>query len=84
MLNQPTGAVPEQPFYYLSRTQKMEAQNLRKDYVLVSSDSRAAGSASTTDFTVRLALPLVNVVKTDMVQCVLDYNIANVVAVSRL
>ena len=56
------------------------AQNLRKDYVLVSSDARAAGSASTTDFTVRLALPLTNVVKTDLVQCVLDYNIANVVA----
>ena len=58
----------------------MEALNLRKDYVLVSSDARATGSASTTDFTVGLALPLVNVVKTDLVQCIMDYNIANVVA----
>ena len=57
---------------------------LRKDYVLVSSDARAPGSLSTTDFTVQLALPLANVVKTDLVQCLMDYNIANVVAPNNL
>ena len=57
---------------------------LRKDYVLVSSDARAPGSRSTTDFTVQLALPLANVVKTDLVQCLMDYNIANVVAPNNL
>ena len=57
---------------------------LRKDYVLVSSDVRAPGSRSTTDFTVQLALPLANVVKTDLVQCLMDYNIANVVAPNNL
>lgn len=53
---------------------------LKKEYVLVSSDQRDSTSRSTTDFTVRLPVPLVDVVKTDLVQVVMDYRVANVVA----
>ena len=53
---------------------------LRKDYVLLSSDARTADSLSTTDFTVKLTHPLENVVKTDIVQLIMDYKVANIVA----
>lgn len=54
---------------------------LRKDYVLVSSDSRNnINRTSTTDFTVSLSVPLENVVKTDIVQIIMEYNVANIVS----
>ena len=55
-------------------------ENLRKDYVLVSSDARNALSASTTDFTVSLAIPLLNVIRTDVVQIIMEYNVPNIAA----
>lgn len=54
----------------------------KKEYVLVSSDAREASSASTTDFTVKMLVPLTNVVRTDLVQVAMDYRIANVVDVT--
>lgn len=51
----------------------------RKEYVLVSSDAREASSASTTDFTVKMQVPLTNVVRTDLVQVAMTYLISNVV-----
>ena len=51
----------------------------KKEYVLVSSDAREPSSASTTDFTVKMQVPLTNVIRTDLVQVAMDYRIANVV-----
>ena len=51
---------------------------VKKEYVLVSSDNRSPDSISTTDFHLRLAVPLHNVVKTDLVQVAMDYNVANI------
>jgi hypothetical protein len=53
---------------------------LRKQYVLVSSDDRTSTSVSTTDFDVELREPINNVVKTDLVNVSMDYNMANIVA----
>lgn len=55
-------------------------QAYRKEYVLVSSTDRTGNSRSTTDFTVRLSKPIHKVVKTDLVQAIIDYRIANVTA----
>ena len=52
----------------------------KKEYILVSSDNRSADSVSTTDFTLRLAVPINDVVKTDLVQVAMDYNVANIKA----
>jgi len=52
----------------------------RKSYVLVSSSDRRPGSQSTTDFHVRLPVPIHRVIKTDLVQAVMDYRVANVTA----
>ena len=54
----------------------------RKEYVLVSSDAREPSSASTTDFTVKMQVPLVDVIRTDLVQVAMTYLIANVVGCS--
>jgi hypothetical protein len=51
---------------------------VKKEYILVSSDNRAADSVSTTDFTLRLLVPITNVVKTDLIQVSMDYNVANI------
>ena len=53
---------------------------LRKQYVLVSSDDRTPHSVSTTDFSVLLREPINNVVKTDLVNVSMDYNMANIVS----
>lgn len=53
---------------------------IKKEYVLVSSDNRTADSVSTTDFTLRLAVPITKVIKTDLIQLSMDYNIANIKA----
>lgn len=50
----------------------------KKEYILVSSDNRAADSISTTDFMLRLPVPINNVIKTDLVQVAMDYNVANI------
>ena len=52
----------------------------KKEYILVSSDNRSSDSVSTTDFTLRLAVPINDVVKTDLVQVAMDYNVANIKA----
>ena len=52
----------------------------KKDYILVSSDYRTKDSKSSTDFTVKMAVPLHNVIKTDLVQVVMEYWVANIVA----
>jgi len=49
-----------------------------KEYLLLTSDEREPYSKSTTDFTVQLPVPLTNVVKTDLVQVSMDYNVANI------
>ena len=54
----------------------------RKEYVLLSSDAREPYSASTTDFTVKMLVPLTDVIRTDLVQVAMTYNIANVVSCS--
>lgn len=58
----------------------MSIPGFKKDYVLVSSSELDATSQSTTDFRVKLSVPLQNVVKTDLVQVVMDYKVANIVA----
>ena len=50
----------------------------KKEYILVSSDNRAADSVSTTDFILRLPVPIHKVIKTDLVQVAMDYNVANI------
>lgn len=50
----------------------------KKEYVLVSSDNRAADSVSTTDFTLRMLVPIRDVIKTDLIQVSMDYNVANI------
>ena len=50
----------------------------KKEYILVSSDNRAADSVSTTDFILRLPVPINKVIKTDLVQVAMDYNVANI------
>ena len=50
----------------------------KKEYILVSSDSRAADSVSTTDFTLRMLVPIKNVIKTDLIQVSMEYNVANI------
>jgi hypothetical protein len=52
--------------------------NTKKEYILVSSDYRAADSVSTTDFTLRMLVPIKNVIKTDLIQVSMDYNVANI------
>lgn len=52
----------------------------KKEYILITSDNRSADSVSTTDFTLRLAVPINDVVKTDLVQVSMDYNVANIQA----
>ena len=52
----------------------------KKEYILITSDNRSADSPSTTDFTLRLAVPIHDVVKTDLVQVSMDYNVANIQA----
>jgi len=59
-------------------------QQQRKSYVLVSSTDRRPGSRSTTDFLVQLPRPIEKVVKVDLVQAVMDYRVANVVAPSNV
>jgi len=54
----------------------------KKEYVLVSSDAREMSSASTTDFTVKMQVPLTDVIRTDLVQVAMTYQIANVVGCS--
>lgn len=58
----------------------MSTTGLKKEYVLVSSEERDGTSASTTDFRVKLAVPVSNVVKCDLLQVVMDYKVANIVA----
>jgi hypothetical protein len=53
-------------------------QQQKKEYILVSSDNRAADSVSTTDFILRLPVPINRVIKTDLVQVAMDYNVANI------
>ena len=48
---------------------------LRKQYILVSSDNRTNTSDATTNFTVHLSNPIINVVKLDLVEFILDYGI---------
>ena len=50
----------------------------KKEYILVSSDNRAADSVSTTDFTLRMLVPVRNVIKTDLIQVSMQYNVANI------
>ena len=50
----------------------------KKEYILVSSDNRAPDSVSTTDFILRLPVPINKVIKTDLVQVAMDYNVANI------
>ena len=50
----------------------------KKEYILVSSDNKAADSVSTTDFILRLPVPINKVIKTDLVQVAMDYNVANI------
>ena len=50
----------------------------KKEYILVSSDNRAADSVSTTDFTLRMLVPVKNVIKTDLIQVSMEYNVANI------
>jgi len=51
-----------------------------KEYLLLTSDERSPSSASTTDFTVQLPVPISRVVKTDLIQISMDYNVANIAA----
>lgn len=48
---------------------------MRKQYILVSSDDRENAFDSTTSFTVRLSNPILNVVKVDLVEFILDYGV---------
>ena len=52
----------------------------KKEYILVSSENRAADSVSTTDFTLRMLVPITKVIKTDLIQVSMDYNVANIKA----
>ena len=56
----------------------MSGGTTKKEYILVSSDNRAADSVSTTDFTLRMLVPITNVVKVDLIQVSMDYNVANI------
>ena len=56
----------------------MSGSNTKKEYILVSSDNRAADSVSTTDFTLRMLVPVKNVIKTDLIQVSMEYNVANI------
>ena len=58
----------------------MDVPGTKKEYVLVSSDNRSSDSVSTTDFHLRLNVPINNVVKTDLIQVSMDYNVANIKA----
>ena len=58
----------------------MDRAPTKKEYILVSSDNRALDSVSTTDFTLRMLVPITKVIKTDLVQVSMDYNVANVKA----
>ena len=49
-----------------------------KEYLLLTSDERSPSSASTTDFIVQLPVPISRVVKTDLIQISMDYNVANI------
>ena len=50
----------------------------KKEYILVSSDNRSADSISTTDFTLRMLVPIKNVIKTDLIQVSMEYSVANI------
>jgi len=54
--------------------------SVKQEYLLISSDYRSPDSVSTTNFHVRLNVPLKNVIKTDLVQLAMDVNMANVKA----
>ena len=56
----------------------MSGSNTKKEYILVSSDNRAADSVSTTDFTLRMLVPVKDVIKTDLIQVSMEYNVANI------
>jgi hypothetical protein len=58
----------------------MSTSGFRKEYVLVSSDEKDRASVSTTDFRVKLSVPLTHVVKCDLIQVIMDYKVANIVA----
>ena len=58
----------------------MDRAPTKKEYILVSSDNRAPDSVSTTDFTLRMLVPITKVIKTDLVQVSMDYNVANIKA----
>jgi hypothetical protein len=49
-----------------------------KEYLLINSDERMSISNSTTDFIIQLPVPITNVVKTDLIQVSMDYNVANI------
>lgn len=49
-----------------------------KEYLLINSDERMNVSLSTTDFTIQLPVPITNVVKVDLIQVSMDYNVANI------
>jgi hypothetical protein len=49
-----------------------------KEYLLLNSDERMNISSTTTDFTIQLPVPITNVVKTDLIQVSMDYNVANI------
>ena len=65
------------PFYSLL-TLDMSGSATKKEYILVSSDNKAPDSASTTDFTLRMLVPIPKVIKTDLIQVSMDYNMANI------
>jgi hypothetical protein len=52
----------------------------KRDYVLINSDNRTLNSVSTTDFTIRMPVPLNDVIKTDLVAVSMDYHAANIAA----
>ena len=49
-----------------------------KEYLLLNSDERMITSSTTTDFTIQLPVPITSVVKTDLLQVSMDYNVANI------
>ena len=49
-----------------------------KEYLLLNSDERMNTSSTTTDFSIQLPVPITSVVKTDLIQVSMDYNVANI------
>lgn len=52
--------------------------SLKKEYILVRSSDATPDSTSTTDFTLRLAVPIKDVVRTDLVEVYLDNSFPNI------